>query len=1053
MQSQILTKYAQTANLALSANTDILTPYSFQEWQSRNFGIIPSKGYVQYNDYLKNWYIVKVKNKNSKEFIRQQYISLLNELSINFDDQNTNLNWLTPATLDDDWDLETLIPIYAQKLKEIAIYLSEKRESLKKTKLKYNMVGATQALERLFYRYLLKAFTKKNTFLEIPSLSAWQSMPELSAVGGDFQLEIEELYDDEEYYDKNPNVSVNEYFDLSTKPLLEFISTQNFPTSALEWLYSTGFVETCALSLWSSDLTANSNNPLSAFEAGPTTPFNEYNYFDLSTKYLGEKQWLIVGEYNTILSKLYTFDLKALNNWFYWPSGEIYNDLDKPAQFNSIALSASNFALNATASTTSISADKIFVRKGQSSIEAAWLAQVDYETTTETMSALLESKNKTIFRFPWAGFGLSGEDVQWTGPSLINVDKSFDYLEKKYRDAITDIYWSPQTTVFDSYNVDPIFINNTNLFNNGAAASTNFDLADKITIRKTVRDITPDAEFNDEQSYAWLYDFKSTQIPIASGSNSILWPLLRLDTSTAAPSSPVPINCNSVPLSSLRGLIGSTAGLYLSASDIIFKLDSFSNAITEVAWLSGKLNTTATKYLSSYITTLPFGFSTKVDPGKYSLFLWADIDTDVKDVFKYVPHANDCPYKVAPRTLKPLEEDVLGNLNTVLGDDRWDYCNCRAFHYSPCGHSGNMDDYGGLHDFIIEDVQYPDTFDFSQWRDDEDLSVPSRSSKFVWYQTTTPGINYNLGTWTNSTSGNLTLILKKGHVYRYYRTNLKRDPDLFSIPYIVTTFPHSSGYVLPTWTSASRQANNTWVSTGSASKMVLNTGDTLIYYHYDLSEKLDDLTTKNAAINFVLNTPVTSTPYWAIASDDSVTTQYKGKSVYGGVRQIVDDYSLIYQAGISEISLENGTYLEYERIGKSIIWTEQLELRKFIGKKIWYTLLSDTINGLNIVATVSASNIVLESNNDNPTEINYYAINPFTFTQTLSDTTSVLVPLTSSALIEPLHPYFNFTNQHFPTIASAPTISKFYTEEDTGGFFVPKTLGINTFLGKQYRIG
>ena len=1050
-----LTKYAKALNLASSTsndkNIDSATPYNFRQWQSRNIGIISSNEFEQYNEYLKNWYIDRKEEITSVDYIRAQYINLLIEINTIFRD--TNLDWITEANLQDDWDLETVIHFYSRKLKEIAFHIISQREMVKKAKLRYNMVGANQALEKLFYEYILLTYTKRPYSLVSPTASAWECYPVLSDVSGKFQITIEELYDDEEYYDKNPNLSASEYFDLNSPTLLDFIGTQNFPISALEWLYSAGFNDVSAnnIAIWIPPSAINL--PLSAYEAGPSSNLNEYNYFDLSKKYLGEKQWLAEGGYYIPFLKLVTFDVKALNNWFYWPSGEFYAEVDKLVTYDPILLSDTNFAKLGTASVDFISADKIFVQKGLVT-EAAWLAQVDYKTTSETMSAFLKANDSTVFKFPWPGYGLSGDDFNWTGPSLINADKSFEYLETKYRNAVIDAYWS-QTKAFDDFNIEPILLNDTNLINNNATAATNFVSADKVTVRDMPHDETPDGIYTGAQQYAWLYDYDYTQIPIAIGENSILWPLERIDTSIISPSATLPITCENVALSSITNLAGSTAGFAISSSDVIFKLNAFGDEITDVAWLSG---TTFLWTFEAPYAVIQDGFATKVNPGEYSLFLWTGNTTDVNEVFKYHKHASDCPYKVSSRNPKPLEDVVDHEYNTEIGTDRWDYCNCRAFHYSPCGHSGEITDYSGVHDFIIEDFNYPDPFNLSTWHDlSGNLPIPSPS--FVWYKTSAPGINFESGSWINPTSGD-SLNLLSGHIYRYYRTNLKRDPKQFSLPYLVAFYQNINNPLKPIWIGAEKQSDGTWTSTSTISNMILRPGDSLNYYHIDTSSTADSTTVNFPSVNFVFTIPITSTPYWAVANDDIISTHSKGVAIYGGKRMIIDDYLLIDQPKVSNILLKNGTYLEYERYGNSIVWTENLQLQEHVDQKIWNTILTDTISGLNIVASISASNIILESNPVDPIKINYYAINPFTLTQELTSsslgippTGGVYVPSVSSTLVEPPIPYTNFTNRHFPTNTSAPTIGKFYSEADVGGYFLPKNLGISVYLGKQYEIG
>lgn len=109
-----------------------------------------------------------------------------------------------------------------------------------------------------------------------------------------------------------------------------------------------------------------------------------------------------------------------------------------------------------------------------------------------------------------------------------------------------------------------------------------------------------------------------------------------------------------------------------------------------------------------------------------------------------------------------------------------------------------------------------------------------------------------------------------------------------------------------------------------------------------------------------------------------------------------------------------------------------------------------------ISATNEPSDIQLDTEEDRPLLINYYARNNLTWTQHLSDNTygipptgGLWVPILSGELILPSSPHAYLTNRHFPTYAAVPYIGKLYTARDTGGFFIPKMLGVSTFLSRN----
>ena len=1063
--SKVLYKYSKTSNLALSdtldKNTDFNAPYSFIDWKVRNVGLIPTREFAQYQEYVKNWYLNIPNVVEQSQTIKSRYIALLREISISF---NTDIDqsWIQSLDFDNEDDLRIAIPIFARKLKEIVIYLAAKRESVKKAKLKYSMIGAVQSIERLFYTYLLQAFTKRNYILGVPSLSAFTALPELSAVNKGFKISVAELYDDQQYFDKDPSQTSSFYFDLSGDSTFNFYNTLGFPTSALDWLYSTGFNDTSAnnAASWQQplDLTVL---PLSAFSNNIiTSELNELNYFNLSKQYLGEKQWIVMGGYYLPVTQSIPFNIKNQNNWFYWPFGEYYKEAETDLNLDPIFLSATEFTNNGTAGNSFYDSDIIFVKKNNI-YTGAWLAKQEFNTETKTMSASLDGNAHTIFKFPWPGFGLSGLDIPWSGKSLSNIDKTFEYLSDETQAAIEDVYWSsPDIT----QTITSIPINNTNLAKFGSA-SLDFESADKIIIRITnnvdqVHDLTADGNYTGEQKFAWLYKFVKTELPVTIGINTFLWPITRLDTTTTLLSTNLPTTCAAQYLSALpiTGFNGSTASPLISTSDQLYKLDAFDGSVTELAWLSGAK--------TSLGNTIQSNFNIKIDAGDYAIFEWTGPDgTNASSVFKYFPHATSCPCIVNPIPTNLLSQDII-NYNTELGTNRWQYCTCGSYSYSPCGHSGLYTDFFSVADFIVLENDFL-KFDLNSWRDNNNHPYYN-SAFFGWYRTIANDIGYGSGQFVAGDNSDTSFLLRTGSRYRYYRTNLKRDVSQFFIPYLVEKYTYPTAISKPpVWASATKQTDNTWLQNNALSPLILAAGDVVYYNHVSSASAINSNTILNPTVNFSINTPlISATPYWAVASDSLTGTAGKGFPVYGGDQYILDDYTIMVQPIPSNTILNNDTYIDYERIGNTFIWVQDVEVKTFVNQNQWKVLefsslfdpLTSTSASLAISATSIPSNIILEPfYNDIPVLVNYFARNDFTATQILTSSTlgsppsgGTWVEPVSSVYVDPLMPYANLTNRHYPTVAMVPTLDKLYSEEDSGGYFIPKGLGISTYLTHKF---
>ena len=90
------------------------------------------------------------------------------------------------------------------------------------SKLKNNLTGTSTSLERLFYNYILTAFTRKITpdgvitsFI-ITSPDILESLPYLNTITSNFNIQIEEVYDTSNYFDRDPSVPISNYATIAT---------------------------------------------------------------------------------------------------------------------------------------------------------------------------------------------------------------------------------------------------------------------------------------------------------------------------------------------------------------------------------------------------------------------------------------------------------------------------------------------------------------------------------------------------------------------------------------------------------------------------------------------------------------------------------------------------------------------------------------------------------------------------------------------------------------------------------------------------------------------
>jgi hypothetical protein len=198
-----------------SKESDTGNPYSFQEWKSRHTNIDSSAQIEQYNTYLKGWYKTNAaKSSVNTAYVKKLYINFLKQLGLTTRNEEEQ-QFFSTIDYNNDFDLQSAVVYYARKLKDISRYLAERREHVVYSKLKYNLQGTSGYLERLFYNYILSVYTQRpdsnNTGLIVTEGNLVPYLPSLDSISDSFSIEIEELYDTKNYFDRDPSLDISNY--------------------------------------------------------------------------------------------------------------------------------------------------------------------------------------------------------------------------------------------------------------------------------------------------------------------------------------------------------------------------------------------------------------------------------------------------------------------------------------------------------------------------------------------------------------------------------------------------------------------------------------------------------------------------------------------------------------------------------------------------------------------------------------------------------------------------------------------------------------------------
>jgi hypothetical protein len=835
--------------MAVSFDTNIPLPY--KEWVANQDTLNSAIARQKYNEYLISWYATKGLEKNEfKDSLKQNYIQLVKDLSFLFGQKEKD-QFLADIDYKNEEELIFAIPFFAKKLKEISIVLSRKREAVKEAKLRYNLVGSNNALEKLLYEYILRGFTNtEGSITQVPASPILNLFPDLSAVKDNFFIEVEELHDANTYFDSDPSVGIDEYVNIES--LVNTTPFEGFSSDEIRGILSTRF------------LPKISENPLSRLfaeyvtnqireddgELEPELPFRLanynfpenniptdttslsslsaliYNQIEASQKYLGEN---VYGLTAVRLKDVYqpdeklTIDLQEGNSWFLWPSGtKNLDNLQFVNTFEPIPLNKANFLdSGATAGSGFDVSDLIFTEKN-GVIEGAWFNGEKIIQVDDSMNVRIERQTQKTFIFPFPGFNLSSKGNNFLGYNVRDdIFDKFNLLDSNVKKELLQFYY---TTKLPLCSVEPIYLNQTNLPDNGAYAGVFSNQADTIT--KYQKQTEPLAVYDEVNrtpiEEAFLYKFENTDLPITSGINNILWPVL---ITNKLPDLPITIQKDTalpILLSEVnvpKTMQGAVAGRSFEESDIIYKLSNKSSEPIEAAWLgtqgldvmdyytgSTQVYFASAEKCAEYVDgPVQFGLFTKINPSEKVSFVWGDRDTPLDEVIKFIEHADYCPYGKKSHNYYG-DQDYL-NTTPIFTKDYWKECNCKSVIFSPIGHIGDrFTDYNAITDFIFADPEGVGVdFAINTWKDSRNLDY-SQSPQFAFYQLNQNNpdglslndnpIGWGRGKWKNPT--NTPFILKTGRRYTYSRSSFRKNKtDVSQSPYLIVKYPYKKvlGYI------------------------------------------------------------------------------------------------------------------------------------------------------------------------------------------------------------------------------------------------------------------
>lgn len=195
---------------------DTESPFSFLEWID-NTGLAadsPEMYMNLYTKYVKKWTLKNKLNRNdADQLIISRYKSLLKDIALNYttDDEKrflSNIDYNNPR------HVESALPFFARKLKQIALYYTQERDNIKQQGSRVKLSGTTLGVSELAYKYIPQLIRRDDFTLKYQNDTIEISSEDIYT---NFKVDVDELYDVSQQYFKGEQLPIDRdiYLDIT----------------------------------------------------------------------------------------------------------------------------------------------------------------------------------------------------------------------------------------------------------------------------------------------------------------------------------------------------------------------------------------------------------------------------------------------------------------------------------------------------------------------------------------------------------------------------------------------------------------------------------------------------------------------------------------------------------------------------------------------------------------------------------------------------------------------------------------------------------------------
>lgn len=201
VQSYIAYNSITDEKISASAADDNNKPFTYIEWLERvSVDTKNTQDYTsQYNQYLQAWSAVKkLNNKETTNVIQSRYKTLLKDITLNYTTSEEK-RFLSNININNIRHVESALPFYVSKIKQITIYVCKQRDDLKRQRITQSSSSSIEGTARAVSTTVLNEFISPdvdNNTMDVDN-------------DVEFNVNIVELYDLSTNYFKQNNIPYN----------------------------------------------------------------------------------------------------------------------------------------------------------------------------------------------------------------------------------------------------------------------------------------------------------------------------------------------------------------------------------------------------------------------------------------------------------------------------------------------------------------------------------------------------------------------------------------------------------------------------------------------------------------------------------------------------------------------------------------------------------------------------------------------------------------------------------------------------------------------------